>query len=566
MRPKVRKITLYICALILALSCSSCQAAEEARDLPRENTVSAVSQANPAENKALEKLVYLKVENAAVSGFDESPDWAPKPEPMAPFDASLETRWSSAYKDGEWIYFDFGKPKTMSKLIIRWEQAYASSFEILISGDAQNWTRLILLEGQTGGTSEIDFQPVTARYVKLVGLKRANPEWGVSIWEIEPYGPKDKNPGELPYEETFKSKKEKTAIEKKRDEINLVSGQIVPSPGPITESEFQRGVNYTSWDSNELATDLSDYSIIYLSQLGVGHIALMAVYYQEDASSKNIFADAKKTVSDESVGHAINIIHALGMKVMLKPHVDLLDEEARSNIIPSEEWFASYKAFIMHYAELSAKYNVELFCIGTELSNTTTAKWKEKWSDIISSIRKVYKGPITYAANWDEYETVSFWSDVDYIGMDAYFPLTDKNNPPKEELIKAWEKHAATLEGWLKASNLTKPIIFTEIGYDTLEGSNKQPWRILPTLAKYIESQEEQANCLESLLTVLSNKSWFKGLYWWNYFPRPDIGPLGYTLRGKLGEKILIDWYKKLSPSQKSAEPPATAQVAATEK
>jgi len=565
MRPKVKKITLCIGALILALSCSSCQAAEEARDLPKENAVSAVSQASPAENKAPEKFVYLKVENAVASGFDESPDWAPRPDPMAPVDADHENRWSSAYRDGEWIYFDFGHPKTISRIVIKWEQAYAPKYELLTSDDAKDWKRLILLEGQTGGTNEMVFQPVTCRYVKIQGITRVNPEWGISIWEFEAYGPKDANPGDLPYDQTF-TKKEKTEIEKKRDEINLVSGQIVPSPGPITESEFQRGVNYTSWDSNELATDLSDYSLIYLSQLGVGHIALMAVYYQEDAGAKNIFADAKKTVSDESVGHAINIIHALGMKVMLKPHVDLLDEEARTNIIPSDEWFDSYKAFIMHHAEIAAKYNVELFCIGTELSNTTTAKWKERWSDIISSIRKVYKGPITYAANWDEYETVSFWNDVDYIGMDAYFPLTNMNNPPKEELIKAWEKHAATLEGWLKANSLTKPIIFTEIGYDTLEGSNKNPWRVLPTLAKYVESQQEQANCLESLLTVLSNKSWFKGLYWWNYFPRPDIGPLGYTLRGKLGEKVLIDWYKKLSPPQKSAQQPAEAQVAATGK
>lgn len=491
-------------------------------------------------------LVYLKVENAVASSFDETPDWAPRPNPMAAVDASLDTRWSSGYKDNEWIYFDFGTRKTMSKIIIKWEQAYATSYEISTSDDAKSWNRLILLENQTGGTGEIKFQPVTTRYVKLTGLNRVNQEWGISIWEFEAYGPRDKNPGELPIEEIFKKLKEKTGLEKKRDQINLIAGQIVPSPGQITNNEFQRGVNYTSWNADELGSDMSDYSLIYLSQLGVGHIGLMVVQYQNDAASKKIYADPKKTASDESLGHAINLIHALGMKVMLKPHVDLADEDARVNILPGEEWFASYKEFILHYAEIAAKYNVELFCIGTELSNTTISTWKEKWSSLINAIRKVYKGPITYAANWDEYESVSFWQDVDYIGMDAYFPLTKKNNPPKEELMAAWEKHASLLEKWLGQTGLNKPIIFTEIGYDTIEGSNKQPWRVLPTLATYVESQEEQANCLESLLIVLSKRSWFKGFYWWNYFPRPDIGPLGYTLRGKTGEKILSEWYKKL--------------------
>ncbi len=492
-----------------------------------------------------EELVYLKVANAVASSFDETPDWAPRPNPMAPVDLNMETRWSSDYKDNQWIYFDFGMPKTLSRIVIKWEQAYAPNYEILTSDDAKDWKRLILLEGQTGGVKEIDFAPVTCRYVKLVGLTRLNPEWGISIWEFEPYGPKDKNLSETPVQ-AREVTKEKAELSEKLAEIRAKANQIAPSPGPITKTEFEKGVTYTSWNADELSGELSDSSLLYLSELGVGHIALMVVYYQDNAESKVIYFDENKTVSDEALGHAINVIHYLGMKVMLKPHVDLADEEARTNIIPSEEWFDSYKKFILHYADIASRYNVELLCIGTELSNTTISRWKARWLDIINEIKKVYEGPLTYAANWDEYETVSFWNEVDFIGMDAYFPLTDKKNPPREELIAAWTKHADTIEKWLKANNLDKPVIFTEVGYDTMEGSNKQPWRVLPTLLQYSESQEEQANCLESLLIVMTKRDWFKGFYWWNYFPRPDIGPLGYTLRGKAGEKILSDWFRKL--------------------
>ncbi len=510
---------------------------------PPTETVQAPDDQPPAQS---DDLVYLKVQSAAVSGFDETPDWAPRPDAMAPFDADMETRWSSAYKEGEWIYMDFGNPKTISKIVIKWEQAYAPSFEILSSDDANTWQRVVMLEGQKGGTNEIVFQPVRARYVKIAGLSRASEDWGISIWEVEPYGPKDKNPNELPYDQVFSGRGEKSEFEKRRTELNIQPGAVIPSPGPIVNTEFQRGVNYTSWNTDELLSDISDYSLIYLSQLGVGHIALMAVYYQDDAESQGIYYDEEKTVSDESLGHAINMIHALGMKVMLKPHVDLVDDDARSNIIPSDEWFKGYKEFILHYAALAAKYNVELFCIGTELSNTTTERWKANWLDIIKSVKQVYSGPLIYAANWDEYETVSFWDEMDYIGMDAYFPLTNKNDPPKEELIAAWNRQADILEKWLETSGHDKPIVFTEIGYDTVLGSNKQPWRILPTLASQVESQDEQANCLESLLMVLTNRPWFKGFYWWNYFPRPDLGPLGYTLRGKKGEKILSEWFRRL--------------------
>jgi hypothetical protein len=31
------------------------------------------------------------------------------------------------------------------------------------------------------------------------------------------------------------------------------------------------------------------------------------------------------------------------------------------------------------------------------------------WQELILEIRKVYKGKLTYAANWDEFKRVPFW-------------------------------------------------------------------------------------------------------------------------------------------------------------
>ncbi|MFA5147213.1 MAG: discoidin domain-containing protein [Candidatus Omnitrophota bacterium] len=542
---KIALIILTMCFVFTNVSCAAQNTKDEGQGTVDEKQVSA---ADPKPQVPAPELVYLKIGSASASGFDESPDWAPKPDAMAAADGNAETRWASAYKDNEWIVFDFGKPKLLSRVVIKWEQAFPTRYEVLSSDDGQNWKRAALMEGQKGGVSEIDFQPVTARHIKVVGLERANQEWGISIWELEPYGPKAGNPDEAALGDTFRAIAEKTESQKKVDMLRdkMAAGYKAPSPGAIGAKEFQRGVNYTSWDKDELDTTTSDYSLAYLSEIGVGHVALMTVWYQDTAESGVIAPDAKKSVSDGSVAHAINMCHALGMKVMLKPHVDLIDEEARTNIIPGDEWFRSYREFILHYAVIAEANGVELLCIGTELSNTTTTRWKDAWLALIKDIRAVYKGALTYAANWDEYETVSFWDAVDYIGMDAYFPLTDKNDPPKEELVAAWTRHADILEKWLKDNNLTKGVIFTEVGYDTIEGSNKQPWRILPTLATYAESQDEQANCLESLFAGLSNRSWFRGFYWWNYFPRSDIGSLGYTLRGKKGEAILKEWFGKL--------------------
>ena len=84
----------------------------------------------------------------------------------------------------------------------------------------------------------------------------------------------------------------------------------------------------------------------------------------------------------------------------------------------------SYTQFILLYAMLAQEIDAELFCIGTELEKFIE-KRPQYWSNLIKEIKKVYKGKLTYAANWDEFKRTPFWSDLDYIGIDAYFPVSD---------------------------------------------------------------------------------------------------------------------------------------------
>ena len=134
------------------------------------------------------------------------------------------------------------------------------------------------------------------------------------------------------------------------------------------------------------------------------------------------------------------------------------------------------------------------------------------------------------------------WDKLDFIGIDAYFPLTDKADPTKEELVAAWEREANKIENWLKKTNLQKSILFTELGYVSSDGTNKQPWATLNNP----EDQEEQADSLDAALDVLSNRSWFKGIYLWQYFPQERWSPLGFTIKDKKAEEVVKEWYGKL--------------------
>lgn len=104
----------------------------------------------------------------------------------AAFDGDPGTRWSSAFSDPQWIQVDLGSAATLSQVVLRWEAAYATAFQIQVSADGDSWTTVHSTASGTGGTQTIDVSG-TGRHVRLYGTARATP-WGYSLWEFQVYG------------------------------------------------------------------------------------------------------------------------------------------------------------------------------------------------------------------------------------------------------------------------------------------------------------------------------------------------------------------------------------------
>lgn len=106
------------------------------------------------------------------------------------------------------------------------------------------------------------------------------------------------------------------------------------------------------------------------------------------------------------------------------------------------------------------------------------------WRDIIANARAHYKGKITMAANYDSYDDVSFWDELDFIGINAYFPLRSVNRQPISddsiylEIVDGWKNVFQEMEAFKKANHLDKkPIFFTELGYTQKQFSTVTPWK-----------------------------------------------------------------------------------------
>ncbi|MGB3464381.1 MAG: hypothetical protein WBA74_03890, partial [Cyclobacteriaceae bacterium] len=224
---------------------------------------------------------------------------------------------------------------------------------------------------------------------------------------------------------------------------------------------------------------------------------------------------------DSSFIRQIKIAKENGLHVLMKPHIWTTGDLWRSEIEMStdanwDQWFEQYENFILHYAVMAESTGCEALCIGTELMKPAIMRPTD-WRKLIKKVREVYSGKLIYAANWyKEYEQITFWDELDYIGIQAYFGLSDASVPTVAQLEKSWKPHKARLlefhEKW------QNPVLFTEVGYKSVRGAAHKPWEweSYTGLTEKV-SMETQANCYEALFRVFWDEPWFAGVHLWRW-------------------------------------------------
>lgn len=244
-----------------------------------------------------------------------------------------------------------------------------------------------------------------------------------------------------------------------------------------------------------------------------------------------------------------------GFKVMFKPHVWLLERDdghwrsdiAMENKADWNEWFSIYNGYILDYARLAESLKMEAFCIGTELKSTIM-RHPEKWCDLIAEVRKVYSGKLTYGANWDsEFSEIPFWDDLDFIGIQAYYPISQNLNPELAELEAGWNAHLKTLE--TLSTTYNKPIVFTELGYKSTENAAIKPWEWGSSRNKLQKiSKRTQAMCYQAFFNTIWKKDWFEGVHLWEWDGRSnksDGNNTSFKVQGKPALNIIAKAFQR---------------------
>ncbi|RZS99766.1 glycoside hydrolase family 113 [Aquimarina brevivitae] len=253
----------------------------------------------------------------------------------------------------------------------------------------------------------------------------------------------------------------------------------------------------------------------------------------------------------EGAKKTIALLNAKKIQVMLKPQLWVWQGEFTGLIAMKSEsdWIAfekSYRKFIMLYAELAKKMDVPLLCIGTELEKFVQQRPKY-WNQLIDDIKKVYKGELTYAENWDQYRNTAIWDKLDYIGVDAYFPVTDKQSPTISEFKEGWQKHKVNLQDF--SDKHQKPILFTEYGYRSVHYTGKRPWDA--SRSENDINLEAQKNALAAIHHEFWQEDWFAGGFLWKWFHNHNEAGGNNNNRFTIQNKPAEDLIRQLYSSNK---------------
>lgn len=311
----------------------------------------------------------------------------------------------------------------------------------------------------------------------------------------------------------------------------------------MAEMEYICGMTFApfAW-AGEFEKKQAKESLVKMKErTGANFVIFAPSGLQETPQSEEICYTSKATLTDEELKSMVAFAKELGLRVALKPtanckngtwraHINFFDED-----VPCEpkwsNWFSSYTKFQLHYAKIAEETGCEMFIAGCEM--VMSEHREEEWRRLISDIRAVYHGLVSY--NTDKYQehNVRWWDCVDVISSSGYYPIDD------------WETQLDRIEKVVKKFN--KPFFFAEAGCMSVEGSNRVPndWGV-----KGAPDAEGQAAWYEKMFLACEKREWVSGMAFWSwgarlYAENTARNKMDYEIYAKPAELVVKNFFAK---------------------
>ncbi|MFP4241771.1 MAG: glycoside hydrolase family 113 [Chitinispirillaceae bacterium] len=320
--------------------------------------------------------------------------------------------------------------------------------------------------------------------------------------------------------------------------ISLLLGNCTDTFFPDQSHDYHKGMSiFFKPPRNAFHEQDFDESLDRLKSDGVNSLFLTPCFFQKTPRSDSIFS-TDATIIDENLISAVKMARSAGFSVGLKPHIDVLDGEPRHTIDSRNwnRWFRFYRNYIIHYARMAEQLRVPLLVIGTELDNAAS---RPEFTELIETVRDEFSGEITYASSYNDFLSLDFWGDLDYVGVNCWFNLDNGEGEP-EQIYESWNHWLNLLSEFGSYHN--RPVLITEAGFRNIEKAAANPGDWSYTGEADMQLQSE---CYAGLLSQMNMFPRIAGVYWWQW----ELGKVGgpgntdYTPRGKPAEEQIRKYW-----------------------
>lgn len=370
------------------------------------------------------------------------------------------------------------------------------------------------------------------------------------------------------------------------------------APPDDAKHEFVKGISW-GWvgSRGDYESPEAAESMKHLAETGAEWVCIAFGANMKSHNDPNFTwgDDNPHMVNDDEVRHAIKLARDNNLKVILKPVVNCDDQTWRAWIkfyrpVTAEEkaagttgeldpwgddpviregevkdlaawarWWNHYQNFLIHYAEIAKEQNVEIFCLGCEMSSTE--EFVDEWRQAIGEVRAIYDGQLVYDINHGREMTLPWWDTVDIIGVSGYYPVPPPEGVAMEEAIKQTTSEAEIAAELVKvrdqlalvSAKWHKPVMMIETGVTNVRGCARYPWSHPDALPDSPLDDSEQANYYRAFLKTFETAPWFMGYSWWDWparlYPHEEAAEnRGFCIYGKEAENVLKEWYAKPAP------------------
>lgn len=301
------------------------------------------------------------------------------------------------------------------------------------------------------------------------------------------------------------------------------------------DSTYQKGMNIF-FKSHRNRFEYNDFTenVAHLKSIGVTTLFLTPCYFTPGPHATTIDSTSQ-TIPDSQLCSAISIAQNAGVEVILKPHIDCLDEQPRYTIDPTdyELWMQRYRAVIGKYLTIASQFSHKSFVIATELDNIVES---QKFTEFCDSIRNMSSMRIIISTSYNHFVKSTIWKHADVIGVNAYFNLDNSNKPSESTLRETWNYWLNTMNQLSQLNG--KPVILTEVGFMSRSTAAANPGDFSGNPPVDVALQEQ---CYDALLSQACKFKNIHGIFFWQW----ELGTLSsdaekdYTPRGKPAENTI---------------------------